>query len=72
MQRKLTRDVEGILGVPWWQLQALIRGRKIVPAPNKNAAGFYAWTEEDIARAREALKTYRPRRPGYRPQPAAG
>ena len=68
----LTREVEEALGVPFWQLRGMIRNGKIAPAPERNILGHYQWTPADVARAREALKTYKPRRPGYRKQPVAG
>ena len=58
----LTREVENLLGAPWWQLRGLVRSGKIVPAPKRNILGHYLWSPADVERAREALKTYRPRK----------
>ena len=70
----LTCEAEKHLGAPWRILQSLIRGRRIDPPPRKNASGHYVWSAVNLRQAREALKEYRPRRPGRRPkpQPAAG
>ena len=69
----LTCEATGYLGVPWWILHALIRSRNI-DTPRRNASNHYVWSPENLRQAREALKEYRPRRPGRRPkpQPAAG
>jgi hypothetical protein len=75
MERELmSREVEELLGVPWWILWNLIKAKRI-PAPTKNVSGFYMWRAADVARAREAVKNYRPRaasRGRVTPQPTAG
>ncbi len=42
------------IGVPPYRLADLIRARKLAP-PAKDSSGDFVWTDEDIARAREAL-----------------
>lgn len=50
------------LGVPYWTLINLLRYHKIAP-PGRDTSGDFVWTDEDMARAREALATgRRPRR----------
>jgi hypothetical protein len=44
------------LGVTYWVLYFLIRSCKIPPPP-KDEIGEYVWSPDDVARAREALKT---------------
>jgi hypothetical protein len=73
MKRELlTREVEEMLGVRVWALISLIRTRRIDPAPRKNVSGSFVWSKADIERAREALKTYRPRKYVIGAQPVAG
>jgi hypothetical protein len=67
----LTREVEDLLGCKYWPLRALLRDGRISPPPRKSLAGYYLWGPADIARAREALKTYRPRKYALKPQPTA-
>ena len=49
-----TLQVADALSVPYYRLYELLRLRKI-PAPQKDGSGDYAWTDEDIERARSAL-----------------
>jgi hypothetical protein len=44
------------LGVSYWALMNLLRGRKVTP-PARDEAGDYLWTDEDLAAARVALAT---------------
>jgi hypothetical protein len=47
------------LGCGYWRLVAVLRARKI-PPPQKTASGDFAWTAQDVERARKALKIDRP------------
>jgi predicted DNA-binding transcriptional regulator AlpA len=56
-----TIEVADQLGVRDSQLYSLLRGRKL-PEPEKDSAGDYCWSKEDVERARQILaKRRRPR-----------
>jgi hypothetical protein len=64
-------QVVKVLGVPGvYSLIALIH-RGAIPAPAKDGSGSYVWTEQDIARAREALKIDRRKKEFRRVKAAA-
>ena len=52
----LTITASRLLGAPVYKLTTLIY-RQRIPAPRKDESGRYVWSEEDIARARTALRT---------------
>jgi hypothetical protein len=52
--------VEKLLNVPPWVLMNAIRARTL-KAPPRDSAGFYEWFEDDVARARKAVRNYKPR-----------
>ena len=49
------------LGETYHRLMGLIRFNKIKP-PERDSSGDYVWTDEDLARAREALQVGRRRK----------
>ena len=49
------------LGVNYYRLIGLLRGRKI-PPPSRDSSGDYLWTDADLDRARQALATMRQRK----------
>lgn len=53
-----TRQAAAALGCTYWQLWCLLRDRIIDP-PRHKIARIFAWTPEDIARARAALAVRR-------------
>jgi hypothetical protein len=53
---KKTKQVLEELNVTIWALYAALRS-KIRPLPAKDISGDWAWTEEDVERARVAMAT---------------
>ena len=68
MHRK-SRDVADHLGISYYALFELLRGRHLTP-PEKDSSGDYVWTEEDVERARQALVSRR-HKPRNRPRQEA-
>jgi hypothetical protein len=56
LDRKLTRQAAQALGVSAAALRALLERSRIAP-PEKDAAGNYWWSPQDISAARLALAT---------------
>ncbi len=65
-----TRQVTTLLRTNYLALAYLIR-RGTIPPPTKDASGDYVWGQDDIERARAALRDIRERRQ-RRQEPAAG
>jgi hypothetical protein len=59
--RRRTNDVSILLDVLPGHLHSLIRSRRM-PPPLRDSAGDFWWSEEDIQRARDALKIDRRRK----------
>ncbi len=54
-----TIEVADRLGVRDSHLYSLLRARKI-PEPNRDAAGDFDWSKDDVERARQALAKRQP------------
>ena len=50
-----TQAVVRQLGVAYHRLLSAMRNGKINPLPSKDISGHYAWTPDDVERARQAL-----------------
>jgi hypothetical protein len=60
-QTRKTMGVARLLGVPYHVVITLVRSSKI-PAPEKDEAGDFQWTEQDIERARQVIAARRKKR----------
>jgi hypothetical protein len=57
-----SRDVAGLLGIPYYRLYHLLAAGHIA-APGKDSSGDFIWQPDDVERARQALaRLRRPRR----------
>jgi hypothetical protein len=50
-----SRAVADSLGVSYYRLFELLRSKRLAP-PRKDSSGDYVWTQDDVQRARLALK----------------